>query len=378
MFFLKKLLALFLVCMVFIMTGCPDKQQNKESDTKILTQENEQKDLKEFMGHFMWSFMNRDMRSLNTYFSKRLKTDIKAIPQNKEPHAVSYSLSEDENDSEHSIKVNVFSAYTGRPYFSVDQFTYTVVKEEGKLLIDSIKKDKSSEIYTEDGTLKIKKDNSSKGEKVIGINELPFFTASREYTATTRKYPVPQKSFGPCAMTMEGDKTAITTYDGNSYICIASKKQEEQTFAQGDNGGQEGGKQGGGSQEGSSGGGNTGENKSGEVTLKDIDYFPSERIDIICFSPEGKLLLTGLHDTKERGRLIIYSADDGERLKYQPENRFSDMKFSLTDPFFISEDELIFKVSVSQDSTYEEKAYGGIWKIDLKKKKIEQIESKSR
>lgn len=369
----------FLVVIIlasFLFSGCPGGKDEKEkdNDNKMQVKRVETKAAKEFMDNYMRYLLKKDETAIKSFLSSMAKSSIKPdIPAALEPHIVAYKIEEGEQKKEKAeMKVKIYSAYTSSPYFSEDTFKYTLILEDGKLLIDKIEKDKSIELFAKGDMLYKKEGQKIEGQKIISLDELPYF--SIPIGGGEKKFTVSKDGFGPCAGSSGAKKVVVTTKGKNSLIAVLEEEESEDVS---NSGGGDGGQ----GEESKQGGGQ--ENKEtppkameekAKVKITPVDLYFNNKIDVVILSPDGKLFLVEHTPPDRMGRISIYKTSKGEMVKTPIENQFKPGRFSLKSAYFISPEEIVFTVEPGKDTTREEKMLKGEWTLDIKQEKLKSSE----
>ncbi|SEF79046.1 hypothetical protein SAMN05660865_01022 [Caloramator fervidus] len=362
---MKRIFAVMLFIMLLLLTGCPDKNKKSNSDkTEVKIERIDKKAAEEFLNNYMFHAMKRDINAMSSYYSSNLKQNYNVSKVLDEPRPVGYKIETEGEESEY--KVHVFNAYLGYPYFSDDVFKYKIILKDGKMLIDEIKRETSTEIYSKGKKLYKRMEENSKEEFVISLDELPNFVSAQNMLSLEQKYQVPKKKFGPCAVSSEGDMFVISSVDENSFVGVV--KLEEQVFKVAEKGQEEtqGTQQDKEDEEKE-------EKEQKQVKFKALDYFLNKVINLVIISPDGKKILVVTEDKRGKSDIKAYNSDDGTLIELSFESQFKGDVFSLKDPFFISDKEFVFKVDVKSGATQEEKKLKGDWIYDFESKKFRQI-----
>lgn len=372
--YMKKLLVLALSVLLVLFASCSNKGENQEkkNDNKEQVMKIDEKQAMSFVDNYLRYVLKGDYAALTGYYTEKLKTSIKEVKTQSNPRPVAFKIGEGDVEKDKAeFKVTIFHAYDGKPYYSVDFFKYVVVMDSDKLLIDSIDKENSIDIYEQDKTLFKRDKDSGRGEKIFTLKDLPAFVYSKE-TVREQKYEVPRKSFGPCATTEDGKSILVSSIGENSYLGYIKLVETKETFkvAQGE---EEKKKDGDGKAQGTEEESNKEEEKPKiNFTIKDIDFYFSSTITSVIFSPSGQNLVVEVKDKNGLSFLSLYKAS-GEKMDLKLERRFPKDRFSLLKPYFVSENEIVFSVVPSKNATDEELKLKGDWVLDLQKGDISQI-----
>lgn len=372
---MKRVIAILAVIIMFTLSGCPGGEEEKTDDNKIQVNKIEKAAATEFMDNYLRYVLKGDDMVVKSFYSSKVKELMKKdIPKSTEPHPVGYKIEGGEGEKGKMIMtVHLYSAYNGFPYFSDDTYKYTLILQKGKILIDKIDKEKSIEIYAQKNTLYKIEGEKVKGDKIIAIDELPFFVTSKG--ASEQKFPVPKDSFGPLAVSSKGKEIVITSMGENSFIAIIKMEEaEEASNIQGDEDKKKGEDQGqaGGEGEGKQQGQEA--EKKPELSIKPVDLYFKTKVNSVSFSPDGKIFVVETIPKGGMNKLIIYTSQTGDIVKTNIEKQFKTESFYLKSPYFISKEELIFSVIPGENTTDEEKMLKGEWMLDIKSGKIKKIQ----
>lgn len=393
---MKKKMLIFVITFLMLITssGCPSGNDGEDkggsSNNKVQVKQMDKKSVRAFMDNYMRRVVEGDKGAIKSFYSKELsgKVSSRLYSMDKDnPIVVGYKLEDgEEKEDKMEVKAHIFSEYVGKPYFSDDTFSYTLINEDQNIVIDKIKKELSTEIYEGNKFLYKREGEALKGTPIISIKDLPYYVVIGGDDSLEQKVSVPREDFGPCAVSPEGDNIIITTTgkDKGTLIALVKQKEEggeEQTIniAQGGGGGDSsGGGNGGGSQGQSQEGQGQGEGSQGQqeqsnMTFKPVDVFSKEKVDLITFSPDGKMFAIQIKKPSGVTKIIVYKEENGEIIKSTVNHQFGDDKFLLQAPYFISSDELLFTVIPAKNATVEERKFKGQWMMDLKNSKIKQI-----
>lgn len=373
---MKKLLVLMLSFMMLLSTGCPGgEEEPKSDDNKTQVKKIDKNAAKEFMDNYMRYMLSGNTVALKSFYSSEIKEKTNSTPEIKNPSPVGFKLEGGENKEEKmEFTAHIYSASTDSPYYSDDTYKYTIKINDGKMLIDKIQKDKSTEIYTKGSVLYKREGDKVQGEVVLTLDDLPLFSAPRR--ASEGKYRVPRDTFGPCAITPDGKGLIISSSgEGNSFIAIVKMKEEEEAINL--QGGQEK-KQGGGGQEAQGGqqggqeGGQQQQSKS-NISLKPIDLYLNTKITGISFAPNGKMIAVEVVPSGGLTRVNIYKGEEWEQVKADIDKHFMKSRFAIKKPYFVEDNKMIFTVDPIKDATTEEQTLKGEWFYDVKADNINQI-----
>ncbi|EYE88500.1 hypothetical protein Q428_07430 [Fervidicella metallireducens AeB] len=245
---MKKILTVILIFLMMFLTGCPDKpNQQENSDNKKKVEQIDKKAAGEFLDNYLRFVLERNIDAMKSFYSKNLKSQIREVKLEDNPHPIGYKIVEDdENDEEEGssqegaivVKVHIYNSYNGVPYFSDETYKYTLIKEDGEIVIDKVQEDKSIVIDGKDKSI-VKRDSYKvKGEEIIKIGDLPEFITPKKGSLPEQKFKVPKNQFGPCALSSDGKKILITSISENSFIGMAEMEESSEAFALAEGSGQ--------------------------------------------------------------------------------------------------------------------------------------------
>lgn len=378
---MKKLLLVLIVGMMLVFCGCPDKKDTNSDKNKVEVMKIDLKASKVLMNNYMRFFLKDNNGAMRSFYGGKVKVKLKNTPRAKEPHPLGYLMDEGEIMEEKAVfKVHIFNGTTNLPYFSDDEFTYTVALEKEKMVIYDIVKGKSVELYSKNDNLYKREGDKLEGEKLISLKDLPNYVVPKESSSIEQKFAVPKKAFGPSALSPDGKTTILTSYDKNSFIGMIEEESSEamaQTASKAP-GGEQGGSGGSGGQGGSNGGTQGSSGQSGgakpNLKLKMADFYFDSMVNNINFSPDGKMFLIEFTPKNGHSQLLVYMTNTGEVVKFKTNKQFGKDRFSITNAYFPSPEELIFTAIPNKDATPEEKKFKGDWQLEMKKGKIKKIE----
>lgn len=371
---MKRLVFIVLAIFIIVFPSCSSKSKNEEkkNENKEQVMKIDQKQASTFIDNYLRYVLKGDYSNLSGYYSEKLTSSIHEVKPQSNPRPVAFKISEGEFEKDKAeFKVTIFNAYDNKPYFSVDFFKYGIIMENDKMLIDSIDKENSIEIYEQDKSLFKRDKYSGKSEKIFTLKDLPPFVYSKQ-TVREQKYQVPKQMFGPCAVSEDGKSILVSSIGTDSYLGYIKITETKEAFkvAQGE----EEKKQDSGKAQGEEE--QTKEEESKETkttfTIKDIDFYFNSTITSIIFSPNGQNLVVEVKDKNGMSYLNLYSVS-GEKLDLKLERRFPKDRFSLTKPYFVSENEVVFTVIPSKNATDEESKLKGDWMVEIQKGDINQI-----
>lgn len=371
---MKKILILFLIFMMVLLTGCPDKEEPKSNDNKTQVQKIDKDAAKEFMDNYMRYMMRGNNAALKSFYSDEIKEKANNVPEITNPGPVGFKLEEGENKSEGvEFTAHIYSASTDTPYYSDDTYKYSIKTEDGKMLIDKIQRDKSIEMFSKEDAIYKREGDKVIGEPVLKLEDLPLFTVPKG--AGIKKYDVPRKSFGPCAIAPDSKSFIISSSgDDNSFLASLKMEESKETISLAEGGGNKqgggGGQSGDGSQQGGQG---QQEKKSPNVSIKPIDLYINTKITGIFFAPNGKMLAVEIIPPGGLTRVNLYKGKEWEQVKTDIDKHFIKDRFSIKNPYFVEDEKMIFTVEPIKDATPEEQTLRGEWAYDIKGDKVDQI-----
>lgn len=363
---------------MLLFTGCPGGEEPKSNDNENKTQVKriDKNAAKEFMDNYMRHMMSGNKGALNSFYSEEIKEKANNVPETKNPSPVGFKLEEGENKKEEmEFTAHIYSASTDSPYYSDDTYKYTIKSNQGKMIIDKIQKDKSTEMFSKGNIMYKREGNKVTGEPLFKLEDLPLFAVPRG--AGVGKYSVPKKAFGPCAIAPDG-KSYIISSSGDDNSFVASVKMEEAKEAvliQGGKQDNQGGGKGGGQQGGQEQGQGQGQQeKSNEnISLMPIDLYLNTKITGISFAPNGKNLAVEIVPPEGNVRVNLYKGKEWEQVKTDIDKHFDKTRFSIKKPYFVEDNKMIFSVEPIKDATPEEQTYRGQWIYNIKEDKVNQI-----
>lgn len=356
--YILKRLEILIIMSMLILCGCPDASDKNIQDSKLNVMQINSKAATAFINHYFSFFMKRDFNVMSSFYGKELLNKMKNVVPSSEPHPQGYQISEGEmNNNKISYNVNIYSGYTDKPYFSKDEFVYIVGIENGKTLIKDIEKKKSTEIYQKDSTIFKRNGEELQGEKLTSLKDLPEYIVPTDAFSVHKKIKIPNKSYGPSALSPDDKKIVFTTYDKNSFIGIIKEPEDTETLMQ------EGGKQGGNMQQSNE------KNK-----IKAVDMLYDTVIHNLCFSPDGKKILIQYSYKGDPSKLIMYDAESCKMLPIKTNKQFLEGMYSFEKAYFENASTLIFTVIPVNNSLPENAKYSGVWALNLSKAILNKIE----
>jgi hypothetical protein len=380
----KKFLIFGLIAVMIFATGCPGPESEEKSGDSNKTQVMENIDMKaarEFMDNYMRYVIKRDNGAMKSFYSSEIKSHIKNIPANANPQPVGYKIEEGESKEKNAeFTAHIYNANSGEPYYSDDVFKYTVKMESGRMVIDKIEKENTTEIFEKGKALYKREGDKAKGKMAVALQDLPYYVVPKGALTPEQKFPVPRKAFGPCAISPDGKSMVITSVGEQTLLAVVKQEQEEDKEAvslQGEEkkeGGGGGGEKGGegeeslGDQQGKEEGG-------GNATIKPVDFYFEGKVVLINYSPEGKSFIVEKSMPTGLSEILLYEGESGEDMPLNTLYRqFRKDTFSLVRPYFVSEEKLAFSVIPIKTATKEEQKLKGDYVFDLKSEKLNHIQ----
>jgi hypothetical protein len=382
---MKKIIVLFLIIIMVFSTGCPgpeSESKNNNDSNKVQSEDNiDMKASRQFIENYMRYVIKRDAGAMKSFYSTKIKSEIRDLPAVSNPHPVGYKIEEGENkETNAEFKAHIYNSYTGKPYYSDDTFKYTITMDNGKMVIDKIEKENTIEVFEKEKALYKREGDKARGELVVSLQDLPYYVVPRGSLSPEQKFPVPRKAFGPCAISPDGKSMIITSVGEQTLVALVKQDQEEDKAAmstQGEDkqgGGGGGGEGGGGEGEGQQGEAKGQEEKGQAATVKSIDFYFEGKVVLVSYSPDGKTFV--IEQTMPNGlnQVLLYESEKGEPVNHKITTRFRKDTFSITNPYFVSEDNLAFTVEPVSSATREEQKLKGDYIINLKTQKLTQIQ----
>lgn len=402
---MKKFIFSLLIISLIFFTGCPDNEKQKSNDSnKVQVEKNEdtidEKAAEAFMKNYLSYLLKGNIDGMKSFYSESLKSHISDIPFSASSRPVAYKMEIDESSQENtsegktkSFKVNIYNCGIDIPYFSDDTYKYVVEKKEGKMAISKIEKVKSTEIFEMNKGLYKREGDKIKGEKILSLSDMPEYISLSNVGFPGQKIPLPKEAFGPCAISPDGKSIIITTKgitkkegkDTDYYfigiVSMKENKDEEESLKQNkkdsrqvikleEEKGKESKEEMPSNEEGKM---QEGEKAEKAIPIiKTLDLYVGSKIKTVCFSPDGKLILTEYINPSRLNRIKMYKSKEGESMDLIIDKQFLPERFSLLSPYFISLKEIVFKVEPGKDATLEEQKFKGEWEFDFQEQKVRQ------
>ena len=372
---MKRIYAAIALAFIFLLCSCGGSAVSSKNEASSGGQPEkiDSRAAQGFMEHYMSYLVDMNENAKRSFYSSSLLQEAGMQQEQQEPHPAGYLLGGDEaSENGRSYDASIFYEVTGKPGFSIDTYSYTLVKEDGTLKIDSISKEESKELIGEGDSISVKKDEEADKKQAVSLDELPEYSVMQRGASPEQKFSVPKDRFTSCGMTQEGDTVIVTTSDSKGNGCFIAKvtiKDEEQAVKQEDEmeGGQKSEDQQAGGQKGQP---QQQEKSSGNV--KPIDLISDCQANGITFSPEFDKFIVGLLYSDGTKDFRIYDMESGEMVEVDIPILGSQLSSSL--PYFISKNQIVFTITPSEGATDDEKSYGGKWEYELESKEFEQIE----
>lgn len=337
---MKKLICILISLLIsFNVLSCSQRQaqpqQGQDQDKQGQGQENKDKekqdkpDKKEgekILNNYAKALVLRDNK-INIYYSENMKQHTANYTPMSNPHPNGYTVDKvEEKEGRLEGTLKMFMVYTGEPYYSSDESKITVVKEKGMYLIDKIEKSKITEVSEKDKSLYIREDGDVKGKEIIKIDDLPRF-ATPQGSSPDKKFNIGRDKFGPVALDPEDKTLALSTTGQHPAIMILEMKKKQ---------------------------------------VKPLDLYFEGNVISIAWSQDGKFLAVELSG-KENSRFIRVYDIEKEKLIDDPiKESLKPERFSINNPYWISEKELVFNVSGVSTLTPGEQKKAGAYKLDVK------------
>lgn len=391
---MKKLKVLVLILILIFVPSCGAQKEHKDDDNKVEVKSVDMKAASNVMSNYMTCVLLGNTAGMNSYYTANYKSKMENVAKVTEPHPVGYKIeqgegsegdskegSSDKSNSKESnakFKVHIYNCYTGKPYFSEDVFSYTMKNDDGKILIDSVERQNSTEIYENDKKIFKrtidKSDDKSSEEEVLSINELPEYVTPEGISIPEEKVAVPRGAFGPCALSSNGDTIALTSTGENTFLCLVKPNEDSETNAQGgdekDSGGSDnkGGQDEGKAKEGAG----KAQTKKAKVTITPVDFYFGSKVNNISFSQDGKMFVVEYAKPSGMSKIAAYEENKKE-ISLKLDETFKPDRFSISSPVFSEDGKIQFKVQAVSKATDEEKKMNGYWNVDTKTGKVNKV-----
>jgi len=299
---------------------------NQEEQSNDKEEKPDKKEGENLLNNYARALILRDSKIKN-YYSLNMAQGASNLPPLLNPHPNGYKIdSVEEKEGKLQGKIKLFTVYTGEPYFSSDESSVTVIKEKETYVIDKIEKSKTTEVSEKEKALYMREEGDVKGKEIIKLDELPRF-ATPQGGSPDLKYNVGRDRFGPLALDIEGSKLAISTVGVNPSIMILDTKKKQ---------------------------------------VKPLDLFFDENVQSIAWSQDGKFLAVEMINKGGARFLYIYDVEKEKRVDDPMKEALKSDKYSIDNPHFISENELVFNVSGVAKLTADEQKKAGAYKFDVK------------
>lgn len=301
--------------------GQKQEQQDSENGEKPDKKEGER-----LLNEYARALVLRDSK-VKMFYSEGLKQSTGSLTPSPNPHPNGYKVgSVGEKEGKLEARLTIFSVYTGEPYFASDESGVTIIKEKGSYVIDKIEKSKSTEVNEKDKTLFMKEDGDIKGKDIVKLDELPRF-ATPQGASPDQKFNIGRDKFGPVAMDPDSKKLAVTVMGENSALMIMDIEKKH---------------------------------------ADPVDLFFDGTPDSIAWSQDGKFMAVEMSNKDESKFVYVYDVEKAKRVDDPMKEALRRDKYTISNPYWISENELVFNVSgISQLSPDDQKKTGS-YKFDVK------------
>ncbi|HBM79521.1 MAG TPA: hypothetical protein DD426_01560, partial [Clostridiaceae bacterium] len=260
-------------------------------------------------------------------YSEGLKQQAGSFAAIQNPHPNGYKVDNlEEKDGKLEGSAVLLSVSTGKPYFSLDENKYTIIKEKNKYVIDKIEKSKNTEVMEKNRTLFKKEGGDIKGKEIIKLDDLPAFAVPQGATPD-QKFSVGRDAFGPVAGDAEGKMLAISTKGNHPAIIVYDGKQKK---------------------------------------AKSIDLFFNNTIDSLSWSEKGKYLSAEVTNPGGTKSVFIYDPENEKKIDDPMKNAMKPGKYTIINSYWISDDELVFTVQLKSTLPANEQNMAGTYKFDVK------------
>jgi len=332
---MKRLLIMFLCLLLTVsFVSCSGRraQSGKEEEEKAQQGKKDKEEKlekgegKELVDSYIRSLIVRDQNIDSFYSEGMLKASQNYTPL-ANPHPNGYKIGAlEEKEGKLEGTVQLFSVFTGKPYFSSDESKITVIKEKGSYVIDKIEKKKTTEVNEKDNALILREDGDVQGKEIIKIDELPGF-GTPQGARPDQKFTIGRDGFGPVALDPEGKNLALSTRGTYPAVIVLDIEKKQ---------------------------------------AKPLDLYFEENIQSICWSQDGKYLAVEMANSDGTRFIYIYDSEKGEKIDDPMKDALPQEKFTIDNPFWTSESEIIFNVSGVSNLSPEEQKRTGSYKFDVK------------
>jgi len=301
-----------------------EQKQEKEEDED--QQKLDKKEGENLLHNYARSLILRDNK-VNIYYSENMKQHTTNTTPMSNPHPNGYTIDNlEDKEGKLEGKLKMFMVYTGEPYYCADETKVSVIKENGVYLIDKLEKSKTTEVSEKDKTLYIREDGDVKGKEIIKIDELPRF-GTPQGDSPDKKFNIGQEKFGPIALDPENKNLAISTTGQYPAVMILDTKKKQ---------------------------------------VKPLDLYFEGNVSSIAWSQDGKFLSVEM-SSKEGSKFIrVYDIEKEKLIDDPMKESLKPEKFTINNPYWISEKELVFNVSGVSILTSDEQKKTGSYKFDVK------------
>lgn len=303
----------------------PEKQDEKKDSEK--EEKPDKKEGEKLLDNYMRALVLRDSNGIKLFYSENLKQSSGNFIFAENPHPNGFMIDAmEEKEGKLEGKVTLLSVTTGKPYFSLDESTITIIKEKGTYVIDKIEQSKSSEVTEKDKALFMKEEGDVKGKEILKIDEVPEFTTPQGGTPG-QKFSIGREGFGPIAGDSKGEKLALSTK--GKYPALMTMEAKEKK-------------------------------------VKPIDLYFEETVESIAWSQDGKFLAAEMLSKTGSKLIYVYDVEKGEKVDDPMKNVLKPAKYSVNTPYWISDNELVFNVSGLPGASPDEQKNVGSYKFDVK------------
>lgn len=322
---------------VFTLLSCsggrkaePQKSQQgggeQQGGTTGQNEKPDKKEGKKVVEGYLRALILRDTNKVKSFYSSGMKQSSGNFTPLSEPHPNGYKAGDlDEKEGRLEGKATIFSVTDNAPYFSSDESNITVIKEKGSYVIDKIEKTKSTEVIEKDKALFLKQDGDIKGKEIVKLDDIPHFASPQEGTPDI-KYPIGRDSFGPVALDPDGKVLALSTAGKNPALMTMDAEGKK---------------------------------------FKVLDLYLQGKVRSLTWSEDGKsiaALMSGIGGDY----LNVYDADKGKKLDDPMKNAFKSSIYTVQNPYWISEGQLVFNVMGVSTLSPDQQKQVGSYKFDIK------------
>ncbi len=237
------------------------------------------------------------------------------------------------------------------PRADLDICTISIIKEGEDYKISKVSIATEKEAYEEGRTLRQRKEEDVESDPIIRLHRLPQDMYIQGKEASLNKISIPKERFTTVNYNYSGDRIAISTYDGDSYVGIIKLDDSIGTaggVTSGSGGGGGGGKEAGSNAEDSTGNeGSSEEDLSTEEPvgkeITSLEVFPSTSIEVLAFSRDEEYLMVQYTQQGKGSSIKLYKVQSGEAEDLTIEDKYPSSQYSLHFMRF-DKNSMIFKV----------------------------------